>query len=524
MPDSEGVTVRGVIKDFNQLAGTQLNVLSVPVLNGRRTDNTDKIAVEARALGPTETVTVNGTSYEVETTSNPAPHTPINVEKEVFIRTFNEVFHNADSQYLAAIQEFFKDYPSTLPLHLINWWLTTPNQEAAVGSHTPVVFPQLTTDQKAVEQLLKVIGKNTALSVEVLDRLLRQIHPETEQLPIDQRIRIYAVFGHTPKCDRQTSGLSRGPQSHPEGHLHVVALPEAILQHHALPQEVTPQTLLKQMSPFDSVFFSCAKSTIVRKLKEKGVGAHEVSVHEKDQDSGRVTYFDGYQIDFDSPQNFEHSMQIVTEIINEAEPVYQSLRMQYQKYYNHLADEQAKAAVTTESVALLTHAGFTHAEAEKIVRTTFKLKPTYSQVKAWVNEQDNGPNKDALNKLLGKYEKRRRLIQFLQDDTKTTKPDNTSKQKVINRIMQAYELNEQEVQLYLLLLDEQLKDTLAGERATLTMPGKLSGGYSLSYSLVNGQLQISGITIATRFSEKNIYEDLVGEALTREELLLDILQ
>jgi hypothetical protein len=516
MPDTEPTTVTNIIKEFDSLTGKKLSVLHVPTINGRRTNETNTIAAEARALGQTETVPVNGTNYEVGTTTNPSAHTPINIDKEAFIKIFNEVFNNGDNQYLTSIQQFFQDYPSVLPLHLINWWLNTPTHNPAVGNHSPVVFPQLNTDQEAVKELFRVIGINTALSVEALNKMLLQLQPEIEQLPIDERIRIYAVFGHTPTIDRQTSGLSRGPQSHPDGHLHVVALPEAILQQHALSQEVAPQTLLKQMSPFDSVFFNCAKGAIIRKLNERGIEASEVSVHEKDQDSGRVTYLDGYQIQFEPPQNFEHSMQVITEIINEAEPVYQSLRLQYQKYYNNLADSNAKSSIFSESVALLTQSGFTPPEAEKLVNTAFKLKPTYSQVKAWVNEQNSGPNKDALNRLLEKYEKRRKLIRFLHDDTKTSDTDKTRKQRIINKIMQAYELSEQQVQLYITLIEEQLKDTTDGEQATLTMPGKLSGGYTFAYSLVDGQLQISGITIATRSSQKNIYEDLVGRALSRE--------
>jgi hypothetical protein len=184
--------------------------------------------------------------------------------------------------------------------------------------------------------------------------------------------------------------------------------------------------------------------------------------------------------------------------------------------HNNLADSNAKSSIFSESVALLTQSGFTPPEAEKLVNTAFKLKPTYSQVKAWVNEQNSGPNKDALNRLLEKYEKRRKLIRFLHDDTKTSDTDKTRKQRIINKIMQAYELSEQQVQLYITLIEEQLKDTTDGEQATLTMPGKLSGGYTFAYSLVDGQLQISGITIATRSSQKNIYEDLVGRALSRE--------
>lgn len=151
--------------------------------------------------------------------------------------------------------------------------------------------------------------------------------------------------------------------------------------------------------------------------------------------------------------------------------------------------------------------GCSEKEATLLQKQIFSLSPTLAQVRTWVETKDitkDDQNKKELESLLTRYQKHRDLLNNPQQREKI-------KQGFIRNDL----LSAEEADILLTLIEDNLKDPKKGEFSKFTMPGQLSLGYSLDYELKDGRLIIKGITMATRFSEKNIFEDMVGYVLIR---------
>lgn len=482
-------TIRA-IKDFSKLTHNQLNTLVVPAQpNQKRSDSAQVLWQEAKALGTLKSSKRDhrlGIEFAVGTTTNPAPHTPLTIDGEQFSDIFKKFFSLRDKN-LAKNE--------SVPLHLIQWWFAKKGRKLLAE-----VFQGLPSMRsEATHSFYEALEQNTTKSVKALAAMIDTAYPHLN-LPLSEKIKIYGVFGNTDP-ELQAQGYSRGPQSNPHGHMHIVALPEVELQKHLSPETpVEIKSRLKFISPFDALFYPHLEKFFKSLYPKNGiVRIVPCQEYSHDPHTYRTSFLEGAAIEFSENVSFSSAMAILVSVVNWGQSIYNSLHTLY--IMNHRGDfDQEFSTInierTKQTFMLM---GISEKEAQAFIDDVLSLPPTFGQIKSWqarLSPTDFGY--ETITKKLSKYERQRALL-------KNEKPS------VLHFIQLAYGLSELESEELFGLMEDRLKDPSLGEKATTTMPGQESGGYTFDYNLdEEGNLKVSRIILASRLSNKNIFNDIIG--------------
>ncbi|HYD35713.1 MAG TPA: hypothetical protein VD999_06610 [Vitreimonas sp.] len=519
------------LKEFTQLTANNLGTLRIPASpHHPRTDNPNVITDEIQHLG-----TLNMGEYDeyhqigfaTGVTTNPSPHTPIQVDHQQFLNAFNQHFPHQDPEVAVIRSELFKKYEQ-VPLHLIQWWFGYVADQGKYHLVPRVYEAFFGISRLTTGHLYKNLEANIVNSINTLDKLLIANNQDIKS-DLSDRVKVYGVFGHSDKEDQERWGLNRGPQSNLFGHMHVAALPKEVLSKMAAhDQLVDTNQRLKFISPFDAFFTAHLQNFFLELYKpnvETNVETSRTQVHFHNPETHQVSFLDGVKVTFKEALPFWLSMVYVMDMIQWSKSISDTLQ---RIYWDNL--ETKNRAVfnknLTAAIDALKGMGMKKPDAKKLIDALLSLPPTLGQLQFLLNNSSN--NKETtgyfknlftkhqvhkkpkethsnLRNLLAKYQRQKKLI-----ESEATKP------AVLRVIKKVYDLNDVEAAELLALMADRLKDPQQGETATLTMPAKEAGGYSFDYFINEaGELMVNSFTIVPRLSQKNIYEDLVGYVLTR---------
>lgn len=274
------------IKKFSKLANNS-STQELPVITvnkfADRTDSTENIVKEIEQTGLSKEINLENSKYLVGSTRAASPHTPISVKKE----------------------------GQDIPLHYIMWMIKKGYQGAEPSKFSDLA--NLSTNER--REILDSLGKSTYQTIKEIEELAEGISTE-ELLRV---LKIYGVIGHTPFSERMETGLGRGPQSNPNPHFHLAVLTPETLKQNMENKPASSAEVLKQVSPFDSIFFKTTKEAIVRKLQnEYGeiLDVKTVEDHSKHPEFGGISFFDGYNLKFKKPAEFAEAMDILTKFVS----------------------------------------------------------------------------------------------------------------------------------------------------------------------------------------------------------------
>ena len=139
------------------------------------------------------------------------------------------------------------------PAHLLVWWFKKEGK--SLQRLDMLALSQLEDEKR--KEILSQIAEGIRWSVNFLRNKLNL--PEEQ---ISKFIEIYGLTGHATTQERKETGLSRGAQSNPEGHLSVVYHPYEEYSEQATQILPTTAQLLKHLGPFDTVLHEKLKSII----------------------------------------------------------------------------------------------------------------------------------------------------------------------------------------------------------------------------------------------------------------------
>ena len=406
------------------------------------------------------------------------------------------------------------------PAHLLVWWY----EKNSESRKYPTIIDLARMNSEKRRPFLIAIASEIKKAVMFLKNEF-QI-PDEE---LHHYIEIYGLGGHTKPDERKKTGLSRGAQSHPMGHINVVYHPYEKYKELAQKGDTSPRQFLKQVGPMDTVVFNRWKSflsVIATEIISSSTNPHLLKSvkseenYEKQENS--ISFYEGLTITFNQPQNMIDTLETICQIIAFFDGLYLQLRVGYETYYQHIGDGDKILSIIKkeliENIKLyfnqqIPGQKIIHLDdfINQIVDFSLNFHPTYQQLVLWQNSDEvSQATKDRLNSLQKTYEK-------IQETIK----DPEKKQRLIKWLEKFYSLTSFEAEAYLQFFIDMTSSTADDQWRSIefTWADQLSLSYLLDKYIVDendGTIKVSKLTIAPRFfTNKGVFEDLAGMGISR---------
>lgn len=451
-------------------------------------------------------------------TANPSPHTWHEADQRQFLSTVEQVTGRANPRL-----PFNAD--AKVPEHLVVWWFGDEFKDGEPKRVDLIALAGLPPEEQA--EYFRGISEKTAESVRILQLLTDINYSE------NQYIEIYGTFGHSPLEDRIKSGLGRGSQSSPHGHLNVVYYDyNTRFANLAEGKEPTARELLKQFGIWDTELFNDVKGSvyhILRSIVENELPPENKYKVKQLIDIGQsfrgasVPFFEGYPIEFDDYIEMETAMKIMTKVAGTFDGIYSGIHNFYKEYHKNYRDQAQRNGILHSLEQFLYDSGFQNPGTRRIIELFSEMKPTYGQINSWKKEMEdegrerNDPDYIRLDAVGRTYEslrnrlkgpQRERMKQILKGMYPVNKTD--SRQADL------------ELEMLLRVMTDRILDPESdAKNIEFVMPGTISGSYLFdSYKLEDGKIWVKKISLASRMgSTKGVVEDLVGLIISRPENL-----
>ena len=398
-----------------------------------------------------------------------------------------------------------------MPAHLIVWWW---------GRGKRVDLINLSRlDSELRKKYLEAISQQIKQSVSFLFKYL----PEDYQQKYSKWLEIYGLVGHANSNERKKTGLSRGAQSHPEGHINIVFHPYDKYREKGQKEEIDAADFLKHVGVMDTIlmkkwgdFFTQVSHFL---LKSNDLSTSWELKHALSND--QISFYEGLRLNFyKRPINLNEALENICQVISFYDQFYQLLKSGFENYWKNIGNENKK----TEIISKLKHSlieklrqiGVMNLKTfddqiDGLVDFTLSFKPTYQQLKNW--EQDESVDESSrkiISRLKNKYEKRRERLKSMT---------NEEKKAFVDKAAGFYGVSSIVAESLVLMIKNQIADPANDwKNIKFTWPNQLSLSYMIEdYEIDNnGEILVKKITIAPRFmTEKGTFEDMAGMIIRR---------
>ncbi|GEM_PF-3629036 len=469
-------------------------VVSIPY-QGARSDDSQSIRNEVENFSGMRTVE----DVSAGLTLSLSPHTVARV---------------STSAIESAVQTTLGTKPSVLPeedvaAHLLTWWWGKDGSRCDLLqlSHLP---------DREREKYIQVIAQQVSDGVEVLRASLGLSKEDAAQA-----IKIYGLWGHGTAEERRQTGLSRGAQSSPDGHLNIAYHPYENI-HAANLQQVTLSETAKQIGAWDSITFYRFESTITEQIRRivaarthnnPAVEVAAVQTHSARSDGKALRFFEGHKVTFDRPVDFHTATVILLDTVDQFGTFYDKLSAHYAGYHKNITDSEKKAHIRKQLLEDAHAMKFEGPAGEELADYVLSMQPTYTQVTRWAQElQDEGKSPDdpsvtTLVHLRGKYK-------AIND--RLNRPGGRNFVRAI--LLGNYDITSFEADILLTMIEDRLKPAEEYRNIEFTMPKYFSGSYFFEdYEISEDRsIQVKSLTFSSRLgSTKGAIEDMLGVVIRR---------
>lgn len=406
------------------------------------------------------------------------------------------------------------------PAHILVWWY----REKDDSNEYPTIIDLSRMEPEARKPFLEAIANQISDAVLFLKEQNSQIKPEE----IHRYIKIYGLGGHTKPDERERTGLSRGAQSHPMGHINVVYHPFEKYKERVEKRPANHREFLKQIGPMDTVVFDRWEGyilTIIRKLISKNDLPQPNVSSTKTHKIGEqcISFYEGFTIEFTSSQNLVNSLEILCQVIGFFQGIYEILRTGYDQYYQHIGNKKEEL-IEIKTVMFNNLKSFFSDQLpisedetpyfdkffKEIIDFALSFHPTYQQLRLWQNSADvSQDTKTRLFKMQEAYEK----IQKISKDPE-------KEQRLTKWLQRFYGFSPFEAMAYLQFFYDMTSPTAEDQWKNIqfTCAGQLPISCLIDKYTIdeNGSIQVNALTIAPRFfTNKGVFEDLAGMIIDR---------
>ncbi len=408
------------------------------------------------------------------------------------------------------IQRMTETMNEAVPAHAVIWW-------GHENGKDPIPLNKIHTlppEEKA--HTLQAISDQTRKTVELFRNW---ISPDLHR-SLAKTVRIYGVWGHANKEERVTSGLSRGAQSHPDGHFHVVYFPQPQVEQ----RKLSETELLKQLGSWDTVIHEKFEAHIInwfRTVSQEYNPDLRISFHAK-QDHGstmhrlRINFFEGYTIKFSKRIPFNQAIDYIGYIASKYDEFYNSALDFYTNYHLSQFDTEKKLLRYEFKARYINQFG--HHGISEMTNFLLSIPPTNGQYRHWqrlleeriANEQEPQRQQELANKI--------HLINglIIQNETQYINIQNNPN-RYLQGLQQYHGISPEDASLLLTLSKDRLHQS--DNPNQFILPLYASGSFLISnYVLTSRGIEVDSISLSTRLATtKGVVEDLEGVALRRAE-------
>jgi len=400
-----------------------------------------------------------------------------------------------------------------IPIHLIVWWGNLKKR---------IDFLSLSRMEKEErEKYLFLIGKNINFALQFLHTKL----PEEYRDNPAQVLEIYGLVGHTTDEERKNTGLSRGAQSNPEGHINICFHPYDKYRRQVEQQGINAADFLKHTGVMDTIlmtsfgdFFSQITGFL---LKIPNLSTSWELKHAFSQD--QISIYEGLRLNFyEKPIGLGKSLEIVSSVIGFYDQFYQLLKEGFDSYWRNIGNDGEKNKIISQIkqslIERLKQIGIDNLELlnqliNNLVDFALFFKPTYQQLKNWEKDRSiNENSKKIISQLKSKYEQRRKRLKSMTSEEKKV---------FIEKVAGFYGVSSIVAESLVLMIENQIADPADDwKNIKFTFPNQISLSWMIEdYEIDdNGEILVKKITIAPRFmTEKGAFEDIGGMRVVRTE-------
>ena len=401
-----------------------------------------------------------------------------------------------------------------IPAHLIVWW----------GKYQERVdfLSLVRMKEEDREKFFSLIEENIKLAWKFLhDRL-----PEGYKQNPTKFLEIYGLVGHATEEERKYTGLSRGSQSNPEGHINICFHPYDEYRKQVEKRGINAADFLKHTGVMDTIlmknwgdFFSQITGFLLKipNLRTSWELKHAFS-------QNQISIYEGLSLNFSEPVQLNKALEVIAKIVGFYDQIYEGLKQGFENYWKNIANEDEKSKVVKqlkmflfeklEQLGVKDLNDFSM-QVVKLIDFTLSFKPTYQQLKNW--EQDKNIDESSrkiISRLKNKYEKRRERLKSMT---------NEEKRAFIERVARFYSVSLVVAESLVLMIENQIADLSEGkdwEKIKFTFPNQISLSWMIEEYEIddNGEILVKKITIAPRFmTEKGAFEDMGGMKVERSQ-------
>ena len=400
-----------------------------------------------------------------------------------------------------------------IPAHLIVWW-------GELGKR--IDFLSLSRMKKEErEKFFSLIGENIKLAFQFLyDKL-----PEKYKNNPDQVLEIYGLVGHANEEERKNSGLSKGAQSNPEGHINICFHPYDKYREEVQIKKFDAADFLKHTGVMDTIlmnnfgnFFSQITGLIF-KIPNLSVSWELKHAFSQDQ----ISIYEGLRLNFyKQPRGLNEALEVIAKIVGFYDQIYEDLKQGFENYWKNIGNENKKTEIIRQLkrslVERLRQIGVTNVEMfdrqiDSLVDMTLSFRPTYQQLTNWEKDENiNESSRDIISRLKNKYTKRRERLKSMTDEEKNA---------FVDRVARFYGVSSIVAESLVLMIENQIADPANDwKNIKFTFPNQISLSWMIEEYEIgdNGEILVTKITVAPRFmTEKGAFEDMGGMRVVRKE-------
>jgi hypothetical protein len=401
-----------------------------------------------------------------------------------------------------------------IPAHLIVWW-------GKVGER--IDFLSLSRMKKEErEKLIDLISSNIHAAWRVLYDSLPE---ERYKNNVSGFLEIYGLVGHATEEERKNSGLSRGAQSNPEGHINICFHPYDKYRKQVEKKGINAADFLKHTGVMDTIlmnnfgdFFSQITGLIFN-IPNLSVSWELKHASSKNQ----IFIYEGLKLNFyEKPLQLNGALEFIAKIVGFYDQIYEDLKQGFENYWKNIGNENKK----TEIIRKLKHSLFERLrqigvrnvemfdrQIDSLVDMTLSFRPTYQQLKNWEKDENIDKSlRDIISRLKNKYEKRRERLKSMTNEEKNA---------FVDRVARFYGVDSIVAESLVLMIENQIADPADDSKnIKFTFPNQISLSWMIEEYKIgdNGEILVTKITVAPRFmTEKGAFEDIGGMRVIRKE-------
>lgn len=427
------------------------------------------------------------------------------------------------------------------PAHLNVWW-------GEIGKDKQITILDLARMPKEQRQpYLKAIASQIQKGVLFLGTKIEDLSrlPQNEW---HELLEIYGLGGYASPKERKSSGLSRGAQSHPSGHLNIVYHPYEKYHQLAKVEPSTPREILKHIGPMDTVIFEWEKfflgiiGAILTKNQHTQCRIESEQIHGIRPDNKSISFYEGFGIQYDNPGlPLDEALNDLCDIIGFFDQFYTILRKGYDQYHLHInqdrVTEEIRLKIIDDLFSLLSKIKTFNSNDEilhskqilgEIVDFSLSFMPTYQQIINWL--ENPNLSQETISYLERKKSQYERFLSTFEEIKKLNNPNmilaederkklQEKKDRVLKGIKLTYGFTfDLEAEIFWQFLIDMVQPGENWKNIEYTWSSYLSVSYLVDqYSFdKDGNLHVKKLTLAPRlFTNKGVFEDLAGIVIKR---------